>query len=95
MVYWTIFWIVVAVLGVIFVAKNEVTHHQRSRISRAILDYRFDVASEFNWTLPYGPEYKVSWDDKESYERTLFRFWDWGCTRILPPEKYEIIKPYL
>lgn len=28
-------------------------------------------------------------------EVTFYRWWDWGYTRILPKDKFEIIKPYL
>jgi hypothetical protein len=39
--------------------------------------------------------YLVDYNDEESYEKTLFRLWDWGYTRILPKDKFEIIKPYI
>ena len=37
----------------------------------------------------------VSYDDMESDNKTLLRLWDWGYTRILPPEKFELIKPFI
>lgn len=35
------------------------------------------------------------WDYIEDYSSTLYRLWDWGYTRILPPEKFELIKDYI
>lgn len=37
----------------------------------------------------------VDYDDMENYVVTLWRLWDWGYTRILPKDKFEIIKPYI
>ena len=37
----------------------------------------------------------VTYADMESYFKTVYRFWDWGYTRILPPDKFEKIQPYL
>ena len=38
---------------------------------------------------------EVTYKDMEDYIETVFRFWDWGYTRILPPDKFEKIQPYL
>ena len=37
----------------------------------------------------------VHYDDMEGHVKTLFRLWDWSYKRILPKEKFEIIKPYI
>jgi hypothetical protein len=39
--------------------------------------------------------FKVNYDDMESYDETLFRLFDFGYKNILPKEKYDIIKPYI
>jgi hypothetical protein len=39
--------------------------------------------------------FKVDYDDMESYDETLFRLFDFGYENILPKEKYEIIRPYI
>lgn len=39
--------------------------------------------------------YEVSPSDMETYDSTLWRLWDWGYTRILPKEKFELVKPYI
>ncbi len=31
----------------------------------------------------------------EGYDKTLWRWWDWGYKNILPKEDYELIKPYI
>lgn len=44
----------------------------------------------------YNQEYDdVSCKDMESYFMTFIRLWDWGYKRILPKEKYELIKHIL
>jgi hypothetical protein len=34
-------------------------------------------------------------DSVEDFDKTTFRLWDWGCTRIVPKDVYEEIKPYI
>ena len=76
---------------VIIAAKNHNTFKQRHIILGAIYTYCRDVIDKENF------EYRevVYFDDMEPYGKTLFRLYDWGCTRILPKDKYEIIKPYI
>lgn len=76
-------------LGVMLV-KNQVTFEQHVRITNAIHNYHVDLINRGH----FG-EYEVYYEDEEDYDKTLWRLWDWGCTRILPKEKFEIIKPYL
>lgn len=38
---------------------------------------------------------EVTYSDMEHSDNTYNRLWDWGYTRILPPEKLEIVKPYI
>lgn len=75
--------------GVMFV-KNQVTFMQHVRITNAIYNYHMDLINHRH----FG-EYEVHYEDEEDYDKTMWRLWDWGCTRILPKEKFEIIKPYL
>lgn len=37
----------------------------------------------------------IPWSHLESYSATMLRFWDWGYTRLLPPEDFEKVKPYI
>lgn len=40
---------------------------------------------------------KVKYDDMKSIEYLTWRFWDWkwGPEDILPPDKYELVKPFI
>lgn len=68
------------------VAKLENTAEKRRLILFAIEDYMTESDD-----TKKGFILLVS---MESFVRTLFRLWDWGYTRILPEEYFELIKPY-
>lgn len=80
----------VAILSILAFIKNDVTYRHHKMIGNAIYAYNMRM-------ILYGGsgESQVGYDDMESYNETFLRFWDWGPTRILSPEKYEIIKPYI
>lgn len=80
--------VVMLLLCIVMMIKNEVTYHHHMRILKAIKEYQ-------NMCREYGKISDVDYDDMENYECTLFRLWDWGYTRILPKDKFEIIKPYI
>lgn len=61
------------------------------RIIDAINAHHDDCFSKGDWESAK----LVSVADLEDLEKTVLRIWDWGYKRILPQEKYEIIKPYL
>lgn len=75
-----VIWVLVAILLFlqIMLVKNEITCKQRLKIVNAI--------------CRYGDKDVVSYDDMESYDDTLWRLWDRGYTRILPKEKYALIR---
>lgn len=56
-------------------------------ITNAIYEYKLD-------TILHSESILVNYDDMEPYESTIKRFWDFGYKRILPKEKFKIIKPY-
>ena len=87
---WFIAALCVLVFGVsiFFITKNEVTYKHHNMLDKAILRYKLECIC--NQT-----KYLVDHDDMENYAITLHRFWDWGYTRILPKEKFEIIKAYI
>ena len=77
------------VLAVYMFLKNENTFRQHMIINDAIYQYGLD-------NIRNGRAFDLSmYFYMESYEATLFRLWDWGYTRILPPEKFELIKDYI
>lgn len=72
--------------GAIAMLKNEYTAYMRMKIFDAIISYQLN--RDFFGRI-------VSLNDMEDYDSTFYRWWDWGYTRILPPEKFEIIKPWI
>lgn len=80
----------------VMIVKNCVTYHNHRIISRAIYYYSIATIHEyFEAGKIDDVDYIVTYDDMEQYEKTIWRLWDWGYTRILPTEKFEIIKPYI
>lgn len=77
-------------LCVIVGIKNFNTAIKRKRIINAICDYHVDLID--NNALCNS---QVEYADMESYNKTLFRLWDWSYTNILPKDKFELIKPYI
>jgi hypothetical protein len=72
--------------------KNEFTYRNQIIIVHAIHDYNMYLIEngQFDINNP-----SVTYADMEDYDTTQKRFWDWGYTRILPPEKFELIKPFI
>ena len=68
--------------------KNDVTYKQHILVLNAIAAYRIEK-------ILAGESSEVEFDDMEDYDKTLLRIWDWGYKRILPKDKFEIIKPYI
>ena len=75
--------------GVFMLIKTENAFKCQILITHAICLYHLDKIDKCEF------DYEVDYGDEEPYEKTLWRLWDWGYTRILPPEKFEIIKPYI
>ena len=84
-----------AVLMLLYVAfalcKNENTFRNRAKIIKAIYRFEVDMTSKGD----YESLRKVDCLHMENYDETNKRFWDWGYTRILPKEQYELIEPYI
>ena len=68
--------------------KNIITYKNILKINEAIFVYQVDCINK-------GVHFVVDYDDIEDYHKVLYRLWDWGYTRILPKDKFEIIKPYI
>lgn len=80
-----------AVFLMILLVKNDWTFRMRMKIDDAVLAYQLDMIDHHD--IPSANLISV-WES-EPYEKTLWRLWDWSYTRILPPEKFELIKPYI
>lgn len=87
-----IFVFVIYFAFIYFLIKNGITYRWHVLITNAIFLYHIDCESILEIDLR---EKIVSYNDLESYDATLFRFWDWGYKHILPKEKFEIIEPYI
>ena len=81
--------VTILILGYIDIRKIDRTGDCRAVIIEAIYKYRCECIDAVD------TREIVDYDDMESFEATLSRFWDWGYTRILPKDKYELIKPYI
>ena len=76
---------------ILLIIKSNNTVKKRKIIIDAIYAFNIDMIQKGD----YEGCRSVFYDDMESYEETLFRIQDWGYTRILPKEKFELIKPYI
>ena len=85
---WLAFLAALMCLCIVILIKNEITCRRRLDIADAIFRYQIDCFYNNVCEL-------VNYEDMESYDNTLYRLWDWSNKRILPKEKFEIIKPYM
>lgn len=69
--------------------KEANTTKQRAKIYDAICMYQNASRNKGIFKV------KVKSSDMESVEETDKRWWDWSCKRILPIDKYNIVKPYI
>ena len=75
---------------IINLVKCDFTHRNHVIILDAIFEYNMHLIKEGKFD-----QSEVAFADMEDWDATQARFWDWGYTRILPPEKFELIKPYI
>lgn len=77
---------IVLIALVFFVLKNTNALIMRMKIIDAIYNYNIHC-------IENGCVYDhKGYDQMEHYMRTLFRFYDWGCSNIVPFEDYlEIV----
>ena len=55
-----------------------------------------DAIKEYHlYCIKHNLERKVDYSDMETYDDTFKRFWDFGFTRILPEEKFDVVKWYI
>lgn len=74
---------------ILMLVKNDNALKNRGIIIEAIYEYNtIMIASNKRRD-------KIKYADMESYDDTLYRWWDWGYENILPSDKFEIIKPYI
>lgn len=78
------------IFSVVIIFRSEVAYRNQTIIGDAVYRYSMDMINKDMFM-----QREVCFNDIEPFERTLFRLWDFGYTRLLPPEKFEIIKPYI
>lgn len=86
-ILFTILFIVI-LLQSLFMFKISNTVTRRNDAVDAIYAYYDDHINEYE-------ENNSFYDTEESFNSTVFRIWDWGNTRIVPPDVYQKIKPYI
>lgn len=72
----------------LLMAKSWIAGYNHWVISDAIYEYQMECIREHR-------EMFVDYDDKEDFYDTYWRMWDWGYKRILPEEKYTVLRPYI
>ena len=83
--------VIASILFAFVMIRNINTFRCHNKIDTAIYEYKLVCIRNHNWGALHFVEYK----DEEHYIKTFWRLWDWGYTRILPIDKFEIIKPYI
>lgn len=73
---------------VFLMIRSEITANNMSIIINAIYEYHIDMIYK-------QKAYEVDYNDMESFDETFKRYLDFGYTKILPKEKYEIIESYI
>ena len=73
----------------LLLAKNNNTYRNMTIIAEAI--HKFNLAQIEAVTNPVY----VGFDHMISYDKALWRLWDWGYENILTKEAFEKIKPYI
>ena len=71
------------------ILKNTNTYNMHYKLSNAIHTYNISVIDKHEY------DKTISYDIMEEYNATLWRLFDWGYTRILPPDILELVKPYI
>lgn len=90
--------ILIVLFCVLLMAKNDNAYKNRMKISQAIYDRQQAlIRKAYNYDDPefFKIARLVNYSDIECYFKTVFRLWDWGYTRILPEDKFKLIKPYI
>ena len=82
----------IAITGLVFYMFRCIfATKQYFKIIDAIYRYNHDLLVEYD----SGDPDLIEYDEMEDLDKTIIRFWDWGCTRILPKERYELVKRYI
>lgn len=78
----------ILIWSVFLVIRIKITDNNIRIIMNAIHEYHIDMIYK-------RKTYEVNYEDMESFDETFKRYLDFGYTKILPKEKYEIIESYI
>lgn len=84
----------IVLFSIFYDAKNDNTLKNRMKIHFAINNMTLE-AMRAGDTDAYNEIMVNLYDNMEPYDKTFWRFWDWGYKRILPPEKFKLVEPYI
>ena len=73
---------------VLMMIRNEIAYKQFVRLTNAVYAY-------INECIMQEIQPVVHYSDFADYDEIASDIWDWSDKGILPPDKYEIIKPFL
>ena len=79
---------VLLIVCALFVLRAVVVGCYHLALCDAIYVYQLDCRAT-------GRDADIRQEDKESYEDTYRRWWDWSDHNILPEDKYRRIRPYI
>ena len=80
--------------SIVWDAKNNNALKNRMKIHFAINNMALE-AMQAGDTDAYNEIMVNLYDNMEPYDKTFWRFWDWGYKSILPPEKFKLVEPYI
>lgn len=92
-----IYFIIFSVFAVFFLKINN-AYKNTAIIMNAIYDYVSNRIYEIDEIESFSQLPDIAshmYDTIQSYGKTVLRFWDWGYKNIVPPEIYELIKPFI
>lgn len=87
--------IVVALLGLILLYKNEITYKNFMILEDAIHSYNLSVLYTNNLSFDKGDLLPYEESFIKSYYVALFNMFDWGYDNLVHTDTYEKIKPYI
>lgn len=88
LIYILIILFLALILNIVLIFKNHNTFKNHNKVSEAISNYNTYVI----WNEKELKDKLIKYDCMESYDKTLFRLYDWGCQRIVSKDIYEKIE---
>lgn len=83
-----ILWLIAAIIIALIAIRIAIYENKSLVIMTAIRRYRMDAIAD-------GKHPDIEYADMEGIWSSIGRWWDWRFNYILPPDKYELIRPYV